>query len=330
MELCADLVLEGGGVKGIALVGALEVLEQRGYRFNRVAGTSAGAIVGALIAAGVPAKDLVSIIGSIHYPDFRDGGRICRFRLGQLLVLLLHKGIYRGDHLREWLQEQLDRENVRTFGNLQHIDVERQPKPQDAYKLMVTASDISHGRLRLLPRDYHHFGRDRDSQSVVDAVRASMSFPFFYRPVCWRTVTGQRVWLVDGGMLSNFPITVFDVDKHLRPRWPTLGIKLSSRTEVLQGTGHGIFDPVTMGVAMVKTMIRFYDHLHVDSGDAQARTIFVDTGGISAIDFNLDKEQQRYLYHQGRKAATEFLDGNNENPAWDFEAYIAKFRPEAV
>ena len=51
-QLAADLVLEGGGVKGIALVGAISVLEERGYGFRRVAGTSAGAIVGALVAAG--------------------------------------------------------------------------------------------------------------------------------------------------------------------------------------------------------------------------------------------------------------------------------------
>jgi predicted acylesterase/phospholipase RssA len=50
----ADLVLEGGGVKGIALVGAVAVLEEHGYEFNRIAGTSAGSIVGALLAAGMP------------------------------------------------------------------------------------------------------------------------------------------------------------------------------------------------------------------------------------------------------------------------------------
>ena len=55
-DLRADLVLEGGGVKGIGLVGAIAVLEERGYLFNRVAGTSAGAIVGALVAAGFAAR----------------------------------------------------------------------------------------------------------------------------------------------------------------------------------------------------------------------------------------------------------------------------------
>ncbi len=46
-DLKADVVLEGGGVKGIALVGALSVLMDAGYTFPRIAGTSAGAIVGA-------------------------------------------------------------------------------------------------------------------------------------------------------------------------------------------------------------------------------------------------------------------------------------------
>jgi predicted acylesterase/phospholipase RssA len=54
----ADLVLEGGGVNGIALVRVISVLEQRGYRFRRVAGTSAGAIVGSLVAANARAAEL--------------------------------------------------------------------------------------------------------------------------------------------------------------------------------------------------------------------------------------------------------------------------------
>ncbi|HTU96649.1 MAG TPA: patatin-like phospholipase family protein, partial [Solirubrobacteraceae bacterium] len=50
-ELVADLALEGGGVKGIGIVGAVSALAEAGYRFQRVAGTSAGAIAAALIAA---------------------------------------------------------------------------------------------------------------------------------------------------------------------------------------------------------------------------------------------------------------------------------------
>ena len=55
-QLAVDLVCEGGGVKGIGLAGAYSVLEERGYRPNNVAGTSAGAITAALIAAGYSSR----------------------------------------------------------------------------------------------------------------------------------------------------------------------------------------------------------------------------------------------------------------------------------
>ena len=59
-----DAVFEGGGVKGIALVGAAAVVEAAGYRFNNLAGTSAGAIVAALLGAGYTAAELQSILDS--------------------------------------------------------------------------------------------------------------------------------------------------------------------------------------------------------------------------------------------------------------------------
>src|ERR1700722_2472503 len=67
-----NLVLEGGGVKGIGLVGAISVLEEHGYTFARVAGTSAGAIVGALVAAGFTSPELHQLMGTLDYTKFRD------------------------------------------------------------------------------------------------------------------------------------------------------------------------------------------------------------------------------------------------------------------
>src|SRR5690625_7782822 len=68
-----DLVMEGGGVKGIALAGALEVLEERGYRVDRAAGSSAGPIAAALGTAGVPAATPVGILRETGYRRFQDG-----------------------------------------------------------------------------------------------------------------------------------------------------------------------------------------------------------------------------------------------------------------
>src|SRR5262245_18622681 len=101
MTRSCDIVMEGGGVKGLALVGALTGLDQAGYTFRRVAGTSAGAIVGAVVAAGMPITELKKLLASFDYRKFRDEGLLDQFGLlGKTLSLLLEKGVYEGDYLR--------------------------------------------------------------------------------------------------------------------------------------------------------------------------------------------------------------------------------------
>ncbi len=332
MTLDADLVLEGGGVKGIALVGAVAVLEERGYRFHRVAGTSAGAIVGSLVAAGVPARRLREIMEQLDYRRFRDGTWLTRLGLpGQLLTLLLRSGVYRGEELRAWLREVLDEAAVRTFADLRLEDPGASVSPGEAHRLVVMASDISEGCLRRLPWEYDRYGLDADEVEVVDAVRASMSLPYFFRPVRLRDrVADQRRWLVDGGMLSNFPVDVFDRRDGQVPRWPTIGLKLSVRADAAQGVRHPIGGVWSMSRAMLGTLTGFYDRIHLDRADVLARTIFIDTGKVRTTDFALDRAAAQELYENGRDAAERFLDGSGDRPAWDFDDYVRRFRQPAA
>lgn len=324
MDKRADLVLEGGGVKGIALVGAIEVLEEHGYAFQRTAGTSAGAIVGALVAADIPAKEIVEIVRAQNYLEFQDGPPLCRHPIGKAAAVITRNGVYRGEYLRSWLQGVLEERGKASFGQMTYKDSERPPIPQEAYKLMVTVSDLTSGGLRYLPWQYDAFGRDRDSQPVAEAVRASMSIPFFYRPVRWNSVEGDKTWLVDGGMLSNFPITAFDSKRGDSPRWPTFGIKLSGHPEDLQGRVRRIRGPLSMTRAMISTWTGFFDQMHIESPDARARTIFVRTADIAAAtDFDLTPGQRDRLYERGREAAEKFL------ATWDFEKYIHDHRSSA-
>ena len=62
-----DLVLEGGGTKLPGLVGAVEALAASGYDFHRIAGTSAGAIVGSLTAAGITPQALGTAEGLVDF-----------------------------------------------------------------------------------------------------------------------------------------------------------------------------------------------------------------------------------------------------------------------
>lgn len=327
-----DLVLEGGGVKGIALAGALEVLEERGYRANRVAGSSAGAIAGALITADIPASRIVEILQQTDYRAFEDGPFSTRFLLGKAWSILWHNGIHPGRAVAGWLEEQLRTHGrpgrTGTFADLRY----REPDPtvstseEPQFRLVVTASDLSAGVLRFLPRDAPAYGKDPDQLGVVEAVRASTSIPLFFRPVRWRTREGKRAYLVDGGMLSNFPVSVFDRPPGEVPRWPTFGIKLSARPEDHGGVVNAIRGPLSFGKAIVDTVTGFYDRMHIASSHSRARTIFVDTAGIRPTQFDLSEEDREMLHRKGREAATAFLDGSADQEPWDFARYIQRFR----
>jgi NTE family protein len=160
---------------------------------------------------------------------------------------------------------------------------------------------------------------------VADAVRASMSIPYFYVPARLPDhIDGGTTWMVDGGMLSNFPVDVFDRTDGAEPRWPTFGIKLSGRPR--DNRLNDVRGIVTLSKAMLTTMTGFYDRMHIDEADVVARTIFVDTFGVKATDFDLSPGTAEKLYEQGRRAATTFLDGDDEHPGWDFEEYKRTFR----
>lgn len=198
---------------------------------------------------------------------------------------------------------------------------------KERFKLVVTASDITKGRLCYLPWHYDGFGKKAETERIVDAVRASMSIPFFYRPVRWDDqVAGRTTWLVDGGMLSNYPITIFDTARGTRPRWPTLGIKLSGDPKDKKSRPDPGKGPMNLALALLQTMMGFYDLMHIENTDAVDRTIFVDTEGVRTTQFDLSTAERNKLYSNGKQAAINFLDGTDERPPWDFDAYIAKHR----
>lgn len=302
-----DLVLEGGGVKGLGLVGAYTELTEAGFAARRVAGTSAGAIVGSLIAAGMSADAMQTTMKTVDYTRFRDEDWLDYLGLGgKIASLAFTKGVYRGDYLHDWLSTKLEELGVRTFADLKITDGwAKQLPPEQRYKLVVVASDISSGRLARLPWDYERYGLDPDKQPVADAVRASMSIPFFYQPA----VLNGRL-LVDGGMLSNFPIDLFDAT----PEWPTFGIKLSAKPEanlIANPTGN-TYD---FAKALLATLINAHDQMHIDDPCTAARTIFVDTLGIKATDFDITAAEQAKLSKNGAVAAKKFLS------SWDFAGW---------
>jgi NTE family protein len=143
-EKYVDLVFEGGGVKGIALVGAFSLLEGLGYEPQNMAGASAGAIVAALIAAGYGADELKEIVANLDYDQFKDQAIEDRLPMGKTLSILKDLGIYEGEAFEGWMRGLLEAHGVRTFGDLvRREDVDLKYR----YKLQVIASDVTERRL---------------------------------------------------------------------------------------------------------------------------------------------------------------------------------------
>lgn len=324
----SDLVLEGGGAKGLALVGALEPMLADGYRFPRIAGTSAGAIVGAVLAAlqraGGSGDDLAQIATSMDYGRLRDRGFPGARLLGPLRYLvdavsvLTENGVYEGRYLTDWLAGVLGDLGVHTFGDLRTDDPGDDGTLHHRYGLVVTASDLSRRRLVRLPWDYPDYGLDPDEQRVADAVRASASIPFFFEPV---TLDGSqgRCTLVDGGLVANYPIDIFDRRDEKPPRWPTLGVRLDA-LGLGEDRVHPVRDPVSLGVALVVTSIEASQAEHVLDPCNVARSIYVDTGAVGATDFDLSAAERERLVESGRQAARRFLT------EWDYDRWLTECR----
>jgi len=327
----ADLVLSGGGVKGIGLVGAVVALMEAGYVAQRVSGTSAGSIVGAIVAAAAHGQkmspaEVKELALSLNYKDFLDPGPLERVPLiGGPVALLRGTGIYRGDRVRDWVRSQLKSLGVSTFGDLAYDDSDLLPERR--YRLVVTVADVTRGQLVRLPWDYRRlYGLDPDEQLVADAVRASMAIPFFYRPVKLTGVSGATSTLVDGGVLSNFPIDTFDRPDGKPPRWPTFGITVLPRpTEGLGAVMPALkplrlFEQTALLESLLTTMLAGHDQTHLNHPWVYSRSIAVESTNVGVLDFDIPRGRLEELYDKGYEAAREFLS------TWDWAVYLKRFR----
>lgn len=309
-----DLVLEGGGVKGVAFGGVLEVLGEHGYHPERVAGTSAGAITAAVLVALTRAGENMSavepLVKTLDLTRFPDSNRIARLLgplgvLAQVASLWTRGGLHEGAYLEDWLSGVLADLGVRTFGDLRRRDPGSALAPEQDYSLVVVASDLSRRRMSLLPWDFAGYGLDPDAQSVAQAVRASAAIPLYFRPVEYVIPRGV-VSLADGGFLSNYPITIFDHPDRAQARWPTIGVRLSAREDA-RAVQAPVRNALHVGLAVVDTAMHGIDARHIDDPGTIARTIFVDVGAVRATDFDLGDAERASLIQRGRDAAMKWL-----------------------
>ncbi|MGG0716527.1 patatin-like phospholipase family protein [Robertmurraya massiliosenegalensis] len=286
-----DGVFSGGGIKGFALIGAYQAIEERGLKFKRVAGTSAGSIVAALIAANYTSEEVYQIIDEMDLEDFLDQrNTFIPTKVAKWLLLYWRMGLYKGNKLEEWLEMKLAARGIRTFADL---------PPQT---LRVIASDLTNGRLMILPDDLHKYGLNPNAFSVAKAIRMSCSLPYFFEPVKLKNSLSPSI-IVDGGVLSNFPMWLFDKENVKKVR-PVLGIKLSHHLNELPK--NEINNAINLFEALFETMKDAHDSRYI-SRKHEKNIIFIPTEGVLTTDFNLSPERKKLLFELGYNRTNKFL-----------------------
>jgi len=326
----ADGVFRGGGVKGLALAGALcgfaEHPTKPITKWDDVAGASAGAIIACYLATGHDASEMLELLQQTKFGSFQDFPAHSK-ALG-LGNLVFRHGMADGKAFEGWFDDVLD---SATFGSVRKETADDQP-PE--WRLKLIAVDVTKRRLLVLPDDLV-FYREPKSTKMIDpdefkisrAARMSMSIPYFFEPIELEGQDGSTSLIVDGGTLSNFPVWLFDVDPSVTgrpPTRPTFGFTLE------HGRGLGGVPPALQ--RLEPWGLRFaFDIFHTaqEAWDARfvshstrVRTVTVDAGDVATTEFNLSREKQELLIENGRAAARTFLD------QFQLEDYLNTFHAE--
>ncbi|EZH67735.1 hypothetical protein DH09_07350 [Bacillaceae bacterium JMAK1] len=286
-----DGVFAGGGVKAFAFIGALQAMEEKNFTFSRIAGTSAGAIMGSLMAAGYTSKEIREMFDEVELKMFLDPTAWAKTfpHLLKWVGVYFGLGLYKGNKLEEWLANKLEAKGVRTFGDL----------PND--QLRVVAADISKSRMLVLPDDLEHYGIIPDSFPVARAVRMSCSLPFFFQPVRLFDKGGASSLVVDGGILSNFPMWLFR--KH-RSKRPLLGFQLNP--ESADHDKNSITNALELYGSIFETMQKSHDSRYIDSVH-ENNVVFIPIETVKTTSFSLTDEDREKLVTLGYETTKQYL-----------------------
>ena len=266
------LIMKGGGIKGLAYVGAIERLTDH-YTFDWYVGTSAGAVAAVLLGAGYTADELRQILRDKDFRDFFDASG-----LGKWANLAIHHGLHPANTFTEWL-DRLLAEKLRKPSRVKLSDL--------PHRVTVYASQRNRQSLKFDSVDH-----DADA---AYAVRCSMSIPFVFIP---QSDQGLRAY--DGGLQHNYPINDL-LSTH--PGTPFISLYLGSEVYEPVRQRWVISDLISIWTESSDpdALNRYRD-----------RTVIIDPRPIGTLDFSLTDTEKEFLLACGRAGAVMHLSGEGE------------------
>ncbi|MGN6531705.1 MAG: patatin-like phospholipase family protein [Ginsengibacter sp.] len=319
-----NLVMEGGGVRGLAYPGALEVLEQKGILQNieNVAGSSAGAIAGLVVSLGYSSHEIDSALQTLKIAEFNDG----KFFFGKLRRIKKEYGMYKGEAFESWISGLIEYKTGNadlTFQDLHDLRLTNK-NFRDFY---CTGTNISKQKLEVLS------WKTFPEMKLKTAVHISSCIPFYFVPVAIDS-SGNEItskdsaahfdYYVDGGMLCNYPISIFDscVDggnpltcQSLIFNQQTLGLKLERGDQIkefdegsTQIAPYDINNMKQYSSAVMNLMMETLNRRSPDLANEKGRTIYISYAGISGRPRKVSIKEKDILYTNGKVAANDFFN----------------------
>jgi len=305
-----NLVFEGGGVKGVAYGGVFEVLEQRQItpQIESVAGTSAGAITATMMSLNYSAEEFLKIMMTLNFEKFEDGCDL----IGPIR-LIRHFGWFKGNYFLKLMESYIEQKTgdgqKPGNGRATFRDLVEKYQARHFKRLYVFGTNLSQPAVQKFSYE------TTPDVAVADAVRISMSIPFFFEARYYEQ-NGSNDAYCDGGVLNNYPIDTFDEQRtavdpdsrqqmlHRTPNQETLGFHFENPSQAASPIDS--LRSFTGGV--IDALLDIQDILLKTNPGDERRSVFINDLGVKFTDFELSDQTKRALIDQGRIATTEYLD----------------------
>jgi NTE family protein len=317
-----NLVFEGGGIRGVAYTGAITELNNRHIldSIERVAGTSAGAIAATLYALGYSPEEISRLISELKVKSFADGKWIF---IGGTRRLIKNFGWYRGEKFNKWIGQLIKKKTGKE--NISFDELHKLREKNNTFKdLYLTGTNLTQQRVSIFSHETY------PAMEVRTAVRISMSIPFYFQAIVidskGKIITNRKEYcngnvMIDGGLIANFPIHIFDYKKYLstggdsaiitNPQ--TLGLRLDKEVQISH-------DRQALGLAPVeivkfKNYVEAFYNIVIENLNRQnlteadwERTISINTAGIGPKIKSMSEEEKNRLTESGKKGVIEYFE----------------------
>ena len=280
------LGFQGGGVKGLAYIGALKKLEEHGMDLNKIkrfAGTSAGSQIATLIAVGYHTDELEDILNNIPFHKYNDSSTGIVRNMHRLLWSYgYNKGQFMKKHIDKLITDKIGN-NKTTFSELFE---------KRGVILRITGTCLTTRKLEYFD---HELTPD---MPICKAVQISSCIPIYYAAVNYK---GK--YYVDGGVLRNIPIKAFPDNKTLFLKFKENDYDVTKETEIK--------NILQFVYSIIDTTSKYCNELAVTDAlhtlESNIRMIEIDTYMVKGTDFNIDKKTKNFLVKQGEHAVADYI-----------------------